>query len=255
MFRRFDSALVRLVPVAVAVALLAPAVQAQNPPLPAAKDIIARYVKAIGGEPAYKAIKSIRIRGQLSLAAQGLSGDIEIIGARPARMRQKVTIAPIGTIEQGFDGKNGWSLNPLAGASLQTGRELAETKDDATFDSQLFGPDLIKEMTVEGRQTFEGAEAYKMKMVFHSGSIQSTYFDINTGLLLGYEGERATPQGVIPTTHIVRDWKKFGTLLQPSVIVERGMQLESAMTVTSMEFDNVKDSEFDPPAEVKALIK
>lgn len=255
MFRRFDSALVRFVPVVAAVVLLAPVVQAQNPPLPAAKDVIAKYVKAIGGEAAYKALKSIRIRGRLSLAAQGLAGDIEMIVARPAKMRQKVTIAPIGTIEQGYDGKNGWSLNPLVGASLQTGRELAETKDDATFDAQLFGPEFVKEMTVEGRQTFEGAEAYKVKMVFHSGSLQTTYFDINTGLLLGYEGERASPQGVIPTTHIVRDWKKYGAVLQPSMIVERGMQLESAMTVTSIEFDNVQDSEFDPPAEVKALIK
>ncbi|HEX5215267.1 MAG TPA: hypothetical protein VFV98_07360 [Vicinamibacterales bacterium] len=255
MFRRFDSALVRFVPVVAAVALLAPVVQAQNAPLPAARDIVAKYVKAIGGEAAYKAIKSVRIRGQLSLAAQGLSGDIEIITARPNKMRQRVTIAPIGTIEQGYDGKNGWSLNPLAGASIQTGRELAETKDDATFDGQLFGPEFVKEMTVEGRQTFEGAEAYKVKMVLQSGTVQTTYFDINTGLLLGYEGERASPQGVIPTTHIVREWKKYGTVLQPSMIVERGMQLESAVTVTAMEFDNVKDSEFDPPAEVRALIK
>lgn len=255
MFRRFDGALVRFLPVVAAAALLAPVVQAQNAPLPAAKDVIAKYVKAIGGEAAFKAIKTIRLRGQLSLPAQGLSGDIEIIAARPAKMRQRVTIAPIGTIEQGFDGKNGWSLNPLAGPALQTGRELSETKDDATFDGQLYGPELVKSMTVEGRQAFEGVDAYKIKMVFHSGSIQTTYFAVATGLLVGNESERATPQGVIPVVHIIRGWKEFGPLMQPSSIVERGMQLESSITVTSIEFDNVKDSEFDPPAEVKALIK
>ena len=255
MFRRFDSALVRFVTVVVATALLAPTVLAQNAPLPAAKDIVAKYVAAIGGEAAFKAVKSIRIRGQFSLAAQGLSGDIEIIAARPNRMRQRVTIGPIGTIEQGFDGKNGWSLNPIAGPSLQSGRELAETKDDATFDGQLYGSDLVKSMTVEGRQSFEGVDAYKVKMIFHSGTTHMTYFAVATGLLLGNETERATPQGVIPVVHLVRDWKKYGALLQPSAIVERGMQLESAVTVTSIEFDNVKDSEFDPPAEVKALIK
>ena len=61
MFRRFDSALVRLVPVAVAVALLAPAVQAQNPPLPAAKDIIALGAKLAGKEaPVPQAEDTIR---------------------------------------------------------------------------------------------------------------------------------------------------------------------------------------------------
>jgi len=255
MFRRFDSALVRFVPVVAVAALLAPVVQAQNAPLPAAQDIVAKYVTAMGGEAAFKAIKSIRIRGQFSLVAQGLSGDIEIIAARPARMRQRVTIAPIGTIEQGYDGKNGWSLNPLAGPAIQTGRELAETKDDATFDGQLYGPELVKSMTVEGRQAFEGTDAYKLKMTFHSGTVQTVYFAVATGLLLGNETERASPQGVIPVVHVIREWKKFGPLMQPSAVIERGMQLESAVTITSVEFDNVKDSEFDPPAEVKALIK
>ena len=255
MFRRFDSALVRFVPVVAAAALLAPVVQAQNAPLPAAREIIAKYVSAIGGEAAFKGVKSIRLRGQFTLAAQGLSGDVEIIAARPNRMRQKVTIGPIGTIEQGFDGKNGWSLNPLAGPAIQTGRELAETRDDAMFDGQLYGPELVKSMTVEGRQVFEGTDAYKLKMTFHSGTVQTVYFAVATGLLLGNEAERATPQGVIPVVHVIREWKKFGPLMQPSSVIERGMQLESMVTVTSIEFDTVKDSEFDPPAEVKALIK
>ena len=255
MFRRFDSVLVRFVPVVAAAALVAPVVQAQNAPLPAAKDVVAKYVKAIGGEAAYKSIKSIRMRGQFNLAAQGLSGDIEIIAARPAKMRQRVTIGPIGTIEQGFDGKIGWSLNPLVGPSIQTGRELTETKDDALFDGQLYGPELVKAMAVEGRQLFETVDAYKVKMTFHSGSVQTVYFAVDTGLLLGNETERASAQGVIPVVHVIREWKKYGPLLQPSSVIERGMQLESAVTVTSVEFDNVKDTEFDPPAQVKALIK
>jgi hypothetical protein len=123
------------------------------------------------------------------------------------------------------------------------------------FDGQLYGPELVKSMTVEGRQVFEGTDAYKLKMTFHSGTVQTVYFAVSTGLLLGNEAERATPQGVIPVVHVIREWKKFGALMQPSSVIERGMQLESTVTVTSIEFDTVKDSEFDPPAEVKALIK
>jgi hypothetical protein len=146
-------------------------------------------------------------------------------------------------------------VNPLAGPSLQTGRELIETKDDAYFDGQLYGPDYVKEMTVLGRQPFEGGEAYRVKVVLLSGTEQMVYFDTATGLLRGSESQRATPQGVVPTTHVVKEWKKFGALMQPSTIIERGLGLESVVTITSIEYDNVKDVEFDPPAEVKALIK
>jgi hypothetical protein len=33
------------------------------------------------------------------------------------------------------------------------------------------------------------------------------------------------------------------------------MGVETVMTLTTVEFDNVKDTVFDPPAAVKALIK
>ena len=67
---------------------------AQQAALPAAKDVIARHVEAIGGEAAWKAIKSMRATGTFSLPAQALSGSLELMTAiyHSARSRAPVRL-------------------------------------------------------------------------------------------------------------------------------------------------------------------
>ncbi|MGH7710386.1 MAG: hypothetical protein ACREOG_03830, partial [Gemmatimonadaceae bacterium] len=49
-------------------------VQAQN--LPAAKDLIAKYVAAVGGVDAFKKYKSVRVKAAFDVPAQGMSGTL-----------------------------------------------------------------------------------------------------------------------------------------------------------------------------------
>jgi len=223
--------------------------------LPTGREIVSRFVTAIGGEAAYKAIKSIRARGEVRIAAQGITGALELVAARPARMRNRVTVTGIGTIEQGYDGKHAWSINPGVGPELLTGRQFMEQADDAWFDGTLHGPEHVKTFTPVARAMFDGHSAYKVNVVLVSGSTQVEYFDVETGLLLGSEADRATPLGVVPTLNVLRDYKKFGAVLHPTTLMQRALGFEQVVTITSIDYDTVPDSAFDPPAEVKALIK
>ncbi len=63
------------------------------------------------------------------------------MAARPNKLLRKVEIPSVGHVESGYDGKVGWSIDPLAGPSLLTGRELSEIADDAWFDGTLHAPD------------------------------------------------------------------------------------------------------------------
>ncbi len=104
----------------------------------------------MGGEAAFKQVKSIRARGTFTMAAQNVNGDFEMSAARPNKLLLKVTIAGIGAIESGYDGKVGWSIDPASGPALIAGRQLAELADDAWFDGPLHGPEHVKEATVVG---------------------------------------------------------------------------------------------------------
>jgi hypothetical protein len=239
-----------------AVCLLAAAARpaAAQDGLPVAREVVARYVKAIGGEAAYAAITSMRARGRFEIAAQKIVGDIELLSARPAKLLYRVTVPGLGRIENGYDGTIGWSVSPISGPELLTGRQLAETAEDARFDGALHASGRVREMTTLGRVDFDGRPAFKLRVVMASGVEQTEYFDVETGLQIGSESARATPQGVVQTVNILRNYRKFGPLMQATTFVQRALGFEQVLTLTSYEYDVVPDAAFEPPAEVKALI-
>ena len=98
-----------------------PATQAQK--LPTAREIVDRFVKASGGAEALQSIKSMRAKGTFSIVGQSLNGTLDMMSARPNKLLMRLSIPAIGTVEEGFDGKVGWSLDPLQGPSLVTDRQ------------------------------------------------------------------------------------------------------------------------------------
>jgi hypothetical protein len=252
-----NSAAVRTVGIACVLAVIAAAPASSGSlqdSLPPAREIVTRFVSAIGGAAAYRSVKSIHARGRMQVALQQINGDLELYSARPARALYRVTVPGIGVIEQGYNGSIGWTLNPISGPELVTGRELAERADDAWFDSPLHEPGRLRELTTLARVEFDGRPAYKVRVVHNSGHEQIEYFDVETGLLIGSEADQTSPQGVVHTVNIVRNYARFGPLLQATTYIQRALGFEQTMVLRSIEFDTVPDSAFEPPAAVKALI-
>lgn len=221
---------------------------------PTGREIVTRHIAAIGGEEAFKAVRSVVARGRWEIPTQRLSGTFELRLARPSFLLYRVSVAELGRVELGFDGRVGWTVSPLAGPELLTGKQLSEAADDAWFDNGLYPLDRVRELTTVGTETFDGREAYRVKVVLTSGTEQFDFFDKSTGLRIGTEATRATSAGSIPTVNILRDYKLFGSLRQPTLRVERALGFETVVTTTSWEYVEQPDGTFDPPAEVKALI-
>jgi outer membrane lipoprotein-sorting protein len=176
---------------AVAAVLTSGAVQAQQTTaLPSAREIVDRAVREAGGQTTLKAIKSIRAKGTIELPAQGVKGEIEVWSARPSKLITRATVPGFGKIEEGFDGKIGWTIDPSTGPSLVTGKALLERGDEAWFDAPLHTPDFVKEMTVAGRETFDKRPAYRLKIKLASGIEQEELFDVETGLQIGIDSGR-----------------------------------------------------------------
>jgi hypothetical protein len=227
----------------------------QGAALPTGRQIVDRHVAAIGGAAAYKGLQSMHAVGSLSMPAQQITGQLEIFAARPNRQLLRMDIAGVGKAETGYDGKYGWSIDPVSGATLMTGRQLAELVDSADFDSTLYLPSDIKELTTVGRETFDKRAAYRVKIVTVNDIERVEFFDVESGLQLGTEARRQTPLGVAPVTTFVRDYKTFGGLQLPTTLVQTLLGIEQVMTITSYEFNTVQDAMFALPPQIKALIK
>lgn len=259
MVRRRPRILVRVVPVVAAVAVLWPggiaARQEKTVTLPGARDIVDRFVKATGGAAAFKSITSMRAKGTFTVTGQQLTGELEMMAARPNKLLTRISMTGIGQIEEGYDGKVGWSIDPLRGPALVTGRSLSERADEAWFDAPLHGSDHVKEMTVVGQEDLDGRQVYRLKVVSVRGTEQFEFFDVETGLQAGVEASRDTPFGIVPTKTLLKDYQRFGLLTFPSKVVQRILGQEQVFVFTVYEFNSVPPTMFELPPAIKALVK
>jgi hypothetical protein len=224
--------------------------------LPDAREIINRHVKAIGGREAILAHPSMHATGTLSVASAGITGPMEIFGAaNPNRVVVKTSVPGIGDIMEGFDGSHGWSVSPMTGPMLKVGKELTQTKLDADFYSELRDPKTYPEVKTLEKTTFDGRPCYKVSLKRIDGIEDFDFYDVATGLRAGSINTRETPNGVLTMTSMEGGYKKFGKLTQATAVTQQVMGVEQKITLTTVEYDTVPPTAFEPPAAIKALIK
>lgn len=233
--------------------VLAVSVQAQET-LPPAADVLARHVKAVGGKEALLKHKSSTMKGKIEIAGQGVGGDITAYGAAPNKVLIRFQLGGLGEIQQGYDGKVGWSINPLTGPKLLEGKELEDLRDGADYYNEAAGVEAFKSAQTVERTKFEGKECYKVKLVRKSGRELTRYYDVKTGLLAGSVSTQESQMGAIEVTTAVSDYKEFGGILAATKSVQSIAAGKFTITVTSIEYDSVDDKVFALPPQIKGLL-
>jgi carboxyl-terminal processing protease len=230
-------------------------VSANDQDLPSGASVVARHVAAIGGADAIKAMSSMRATGVTELPAQNMRGTFEMLVARPVKSILRMELGGIGKAETGYNGAVGWMLDPMTGPSLVTGRQLDEIRNESHFDAVLHLPELVKSVATTARVPFDGRPAFKVHVVFNSGQQRDEFYDVETGLLLGVEGESQTPMGALPVKVMLREYRAFGALKHPGRLVQSAMGIEQHFVFQQYEYNTLKPEVFDPPAIIRAIIK
>ena len=237
-------------------ALFVPAVvHAQDAALPAAKDLVARHVAAIGGRDAVARYSTMRSTGTFSMPAAGLSGDMVVVQGRDGRAMLKITVPGMGEMLSGYDGTVGWAMNPMQGPRVLEGKELAQLKEDTGMLMSLLreSASLASMETVE-KSTLGGVDCYKVKLTYASGRVAYDCYGIENGLMAGQILVQESPMGTVELTNVMTDWKDFGGVKVATTLRQQAMGQEQVMTITGVEFDNAADAQlFELPAAVKAL--
>jgi hypothetical protein len=231
-----SAALVAFTPAGALTPLAAQEAQVKPAALPAAREIIDRYIREIGGRKAILGYSSAHVIGTASMPAAGLTGKMEIFHAKPNKFLQRISLPGIGDIEEGFDGTVGWTSSALTGPILFEGKQLQERAFDADFYGELKAPERYASMTTVEKTTFDEKPVYKVKLVKKGGGEDIEFYDVETGLKAGSQATRESPMGPMTGTTSFSDYKKFGML-------------------RALEYDTVDPAVFALPPQIKALIK
>ncbi|MEO6331918.1 MAG: hypothetical protein ABIV11_06920 [Gemmatimonadaceae bacterium] len=239
---------------AAAIAFLPSLALAQTTPLPAARDLVARHVAAIGGRDAVLRHPFFRAKGTFEMPAAGMSGELDIAGAQPNLVTMKITIPGAGEMLQGFDGTHGWSMDPFQGPRLIEGQELAQMMDEAEFASVLRESANIASMETTEKVTLGSDECYKVKIAWKSGRESFDCYSATSGLLIGGFARQESPMGSIESVSEFKDYKDFSGLMQPTKITLTVMNQQQLMTFTSYEYGPLQPAAFTPPPAIATLI-
>jgi len=221
--------------------------------LPPAKQVLDRYVEAMGGREAIARQKFRTIETEMSMPAMGMNMTVKTVMAAPNRMVTTAEMPGAGALRSGYDGSVGWQVNPMTGPSLMSGAELEQNAQMADFHGPLNYDKLYRSMETTERTELNGRPCYKVKLTTASGRESWQCFDTETGLMVATGGKQESQMGSIETTSLFSDYKEFDGVKMPTRSTTKMMGQDMTATVKSVSHAPVDASVFALPAEIQAL--
>src|SRR5512143_3354481 len=196
---------------------------AKAAPSPTVDEIVGRYVTARGGIQKLRALQTLRQEGRVSAGA-GREGLVTREIKRPGRIRFEFTVQGVTSVFAS-DGRRGWKVSPLEG---EMGPQPLpdEVLVDASEQADIDGP-LVdwkgkgSRVELDGRETVDGHDAYKLKLTLASGGVLTAYLDVKSANLVRTDATRQVRGKRVRIETTFGDYRKTGGILFPHLVEVR----------------------------------
>jgi len=184
--------------------------------LPSVKQILDRYVQALGGVEALTKITTRVAKGS-RVGADGVLVPEEVYQKAPNKLLT-ITSYPNVVFSNGFNGTAVWGYSSRDGATPLSGKFLDQVKRDAVFYKELKLEELYSKLTVLEKAPIGDAAAYVIQATPVNGPPEKLFFDLKTGLLVRRYVESDTPLGKLPLQTDYEDYRDVEGVKQPFMI-------------------------------------
>jgi outer membrane lipoprotein-sorting protein len=216
-------------------------------------EILAGHYKALGGLDKVKAVKSMRLTGEMTVGP-GILAPFTLEMKRPNRMRIDITIQGM-TGTQAYDGETAWMQMPFMGKKDPEPMPAEEAKDaaeQADMDGVLVDS-AAKGHKVElvGKESVDGADAWKLKVTTKGGDVVTIYLEADSLLQIRSERKRTIRGSEMEFEQSIGDYKAVDGLMLPHSFESgpKGAPTRQKMTVTKVEMNPaIDDAKFKMPA-------
>lgn len=224
--------------------------------LPKGETILDKYVEVTGGKAAYKKLHSSIATGSMEFGAMGLKGKLTVYHAEPSLVYTEIELEGMGKIQDGSDGKVAWANSAMQGPHVKEGAERGQAMRAARFNGELNWRENYKKAETKGVESVDGKDCYKVVLTPDDGSSMTQFYDKESGLLLKTSLTAQTPMGEIQVDSFPSDYRKEGDVLLPHKVRQSFAGQEFSVSIDSVKFNpEIPKDRFDPPDEIKALVK
>lgn len=174
-------------------------------------DVINKYIKAIGGRDS---LANVHDRTTIMTGSvQGFDVTTKIYQKEPDLFKQEVEAGGV-TQDIIFNGQKGEMQTGGQQIKIE-GNELEKLKNEATLHLLLNLDSLGVTLNLAGMEKVNNTEAYKLEMIFPSGTKWIQYFDTETGYKIKETKNITTPQGTFTQEVLYSDYRSVDGVKYP----------------------------------------
>jgi hypothetical protein len=186
-------------------------------PAQTADEIIANYVKTIGGMERLEAIHTLKKSGKYT-SGSGLEAKVVEESKRPDLIRQEFILQGMTGITA-YDGKTGWKIEPWQGkkdVEPLGEEEMKQILEDADFDGPLVRwKEKGNKVEFVGMEPVEGTDAYKLKVTLKAGDVQYFFMDTDHFVPIKVEKTRMVRGAPRESETTIGDYKEVSGVYFP----------------------------------------
>jgi len=217
-----------------------------------AYDIIARYIKTIGGMDRIQAVQTLRRTGRFT-GGGGFEAVVVQESKRPNRVRQEFSLQGMTGITA-YDGRTGWKIEPWQGkkdAEALSEEELRDITEESDFDGPLINyQQKGNRVELVGTEQIEGTDAFKLKVTLASGDVRTYYMDSDYYVPIRIDTKRMIRGAEQETETSLGDYKQVAGVYVPYSFEtgQRGSQDRGKITYQKIEANvPLDDQRFTQP--------
>lgn len=217
-----------------------------------ADEIVAKYIKTVGGADKIQAVKTLRRTGRFT-GGGGFEAAIVEENKRSNMVRQEFSLQGLTGVNA-YDGKTGWKIEPWQGkkdAEPLGEEEMKQIVEDSDFDGPLVNYQQKKnKIEFVGMEPVEGTDAFKLKVTLANGDVRYYYMDTDYYVPIKIDTKRMIRGAEREYETSLGDYKEVaGWYLPHSVEVNaKGSQNKQKVTYEKIEANvPIDDNRFHIP--------
>jgi photosynthetic reaction center cytochrome c subunit len=185
----------------------------EQPPLPAAEAVLAKYLQAAGGKDALDKVTTRVMKGKLT-GFSDKGTPVEVLAKAPGK-RISTVKREQGESKTAFDGEHGWLGSTGRPARDMSGPDNDAARLDARFALPAELPTLFKEFKTRRGETIDGKDTVRVIGVNPGSPPVEWSFDAESGLLVRQKRYVETPLGRNPTEVTYADYRTVDGITLP----------------------------------------
>ncbi len=211
-----------------------------------ADEVIAKYLKAIGGKEVLSMITSIYMESKADIMGMESIQKTTILNGKGYRMDMDIMGSIMTTC---FNDNSGWSINPMmgSGSAEDMPQAMYISGRDQIYIGSPFTIYAEKGYKAEllGSEAVGNANTFKVKLTAPDNTSTVYFFDKETGYILKSVSQGDMQGQTIENVTIFSDYKQVnGYTLPHTVTINIGGMIEFTSTVTKVEINKPVDEAF-----------